>query len=134
MEGKKQSSCSDGCVILLIVLCGFWLFSTCSQLCSPGPPVTETKTAVETETKHESTKAELAQAAVKAAIREGYPTAVINWATQSTTESGGTITVSYEYSVINAFGTRVQRKFTGVFDAETLEVKDAKDEFLYFRE
>jgi len=63
------------------------------------------------------------------------PQATINWmTTQSMVIDDGTkIFVSFEYSVVNAFGTRVQRKYSVWWNYEMTEIISEQDDFLHFR-
>jgi len=63
------------------------------------------------------------------------PQATINWATYQYgyTAGGKQIMVQFEYSLVNAYGTRVQRRYTCWWKDDLSEFIDEKDEFLYFR-
>lgn len=64
------------------------------------------------------------------------PQATINWATYEygVVQGGDKVLVRFEYSVVNAFGARVQRRYSVWWDYELIEILDEQDEFLYFRE
>ncbi len=81
-------------------------------------------------------KGEEAKELTSTLFRTVNPQATINWATYEygVVEGGTKVLVRFEYSVLNAFGTRVQRQYSVWLNYELTEVIDEQDEFLYFRE
>lgn len=63
------------------------------------------------------------------------PQATINWATYSSrlTANDKQVYVSFEYSVVNAFGARVQRLYECWWKYDLSDIVKENDEFLYFR-